>query len=292
MHRTTRDTDDVITLPAAARLLGVGPTTLKRWSDQGRIPHTRTPGGHRRFLRSVILDFRALVDPRAGVGQTPGHLSLRMGEPREWVDRAHTLADADRMEAALLALRAGYASWGETADAVLREFLDPLDERQRAGQLSLGAWAAVRRSLVRSANRAAGRLRPRIGAPVAVLAGIEAGSADVLSALAETVLREQGFTVLDLGAIAPDALAQVIDEQLPHLVVLLADRSVGSAVLGLHARDALRAAARGGAELWYAGEGDWPTLEATLRMPSFATLGVSAGRRVAGREGPTEVVAR
>jgi diguanylate cyclase (GGDEF)-like protein/excisionase family DNA binding protein len=41
-------------LGAAADLLGVSITTLRRWSDAGKIPCYRSAGGHRRFRRSDI----------------------------------------------------------------------------------------------------------------------------------------------------------------------------------------------------------------------------------------------
>jgi len=38
-----------------ARLLGMSPNTVRRWSDAGRIPAHRSPGGHRRYLLEEIL---------------------------------------------------------------------------------------------------------------------------------------------------------------------------------------------------------------------------------------------
>lgn len=43
-----------LTLSQAAEFLGVHPTTLRRWADNGDIPVTVTPGGHRRFLTSEL----------------------------------------------------------------------------------------------------------------------------------------------------------------------------------------------------------------------------------------------
>jgi excisionase family DNA binding protein len=40
---------DWLSLTEASELLGVHPTTLRRWADAGRVPSFRTPGGHRRF---------------------------------------------------------------------------------------------------------------------------------------------------------------------------------------------------------------------------------------------------
>jgi len=48
------DPAEWISLGEAATLLGVHPTTLRAWADQGEIPSQRTPGGHRRFQRGVV----------------------------------------------------------------------------------------------------------------------------------------------------------------------------------------------------------------------------------------------
>lgn len=44
-----------LSLSAAADLLGVHPSTVRNWADQGKIPVHRTQGGHRRF-RTRELD--------------------------------------------------------------------------------------------------------------------------------------------------------------------------------------------------------------------------------------------
>jgi excisionase family DNA binding protein len=49
------DPDDPwLPLGAASRLVGVGPDTLRRWADTGKVQSYQTPGGHRRFLRSSL----------------------------------------------------------------------------------------------------------------------------------------------------------------------------------------------------------------------------------------------
>jgi excisionase family DNA binding protein len=44
-----------LTLSEAAQALGVHPTTLRRWADQGDIPVRVTPGGHRRFFHADVV---------------------------------------------------------------------------------------------------------------------------------------------------------------------------------------------------------------------------------------------
>jgi excisionase family DNA binding protein len=55
---------DWLTLGQAARYLGVAQSTIRKWSDLGRVPAFYTPGGHRRYRRS---DLDAFLD-RSGPG--------------------------------------------------------------------------------------------------------------------------------------------------------------------------------------------------------------------------------
>jgi excisionase family DNA binding protein len=46
-----------LTLGQAARFLGVAQSTIRKWSDQGRVPAFYTPGGHRRYRRGDLERF-------------------------------------------------------------------------------------------------------------------------------------------------------------------------------------------------------------------------------------------
>jgi excisionase family DNA binding protein len=46
--------DEWLNLSEVARMLGVHPSTVRNWSDQGHLPAHRTQGGHRRFRRSEV----------------------------------------------------------------------------------------------------------------------------------------------------------------------------------------------------------------------------------------------
>lgn len=50
-----RPPQEWLTLSEAAEILGVHPTTLRRWTDKGDVPAKVTPGGHRRYLRAQLL---------------------------------------------------------------------------------------------------------------------------------------------------------------------------------------------------------------------------------------------
>jgi excisionase family DNA binding protein len=46
--------DDWLSLSDVAKILGVHPSTVRSWSNQGLMPVHRTQGGHRRYLRSEV----------------------------------------------------------------------------------------------------------------------------------------------------------------------------------------------------------------------------------------------
>lgn len=48
-----------VSISAAARALGVSTSTLRVWASEGRIPHVRTAGGHRRFNPEGLRDWLA-----------------------------------------------------------------------------------------------------------------------------------------------------------------------------------------------------------------------------------------
>ena len=63
----------------ACRLLGVDQSTLRRWSDAGKVPVFRTPGGHRRFAEASL---------RAMVGDRPRGLDVPRDSRQELTDRS------------------------------------------------------------------------------------------------------------------------------------------------------------------------------------------------------------
>jgi excisionase family DNA binding protein len=93
-----------------AALLYVDPKTVSRWAMAGKIQAIRTPGGHRRFLRSEIL---ALVAADIDARQTPP--STPTGPPAVAVQaegarpariRPDVAAEVDRRAAAVLVAEA------------------------------------------------------------------------------------------------------------------------------------------------------------------------------------------
>jgi excisionase family DNA binding protein len=62
--RRPANESDWLTLGQAAKYLGVAQSTIRKWSDQKKLPAFYTPGGHRRYRRS---DLEAFLE-RSGPG--------------------------------------------------------------------------------------------------------------------------------------------------------------------------------------------------------------------------------
>jgi excisionase family DNA binding protein len=59
---------DWLTLGQAAKYLGVAQSTIRKWSDQGRVPAFYTPGGHRRYKRGDLDRFLDRSGPSSAGG--------------------------------------------------------------------------------------------------------------------------------------------------------------------------------------------------------------------------------
>ena len=64
-RRAPTSEPDWLTLGQAAKYLGVAQSTIRKWSDLGRVPAFYTPGGHRRYRRSDLDRFLDRSGPGA-----------------------------------------------------------------------------------------------------------------------------------------------------------------------------------------------------------------------------------
>ena len=67
-RRTNSSPPEWLTLGQAAKYLGVAQSTMRKWSDVGRVSAFYTPGGHRRYRRADLDQFlNRSASPPAGV---------------------------------------------------------------------------------------------------------------------------------------------------------------------------------------------------------------------------------
>jgi excisionase family DNA binding protein len=112
-RRAPASEPDWLTLGQAAKFLGVAQSTIRKWSDQGRVPAFYTPGGHRRYRRR---DLELFLD-RSGPGRGGGPLVLVVDDDarvREFIRvnlemEGYTVAEASSGEEALGAIEGNQA---------------------------------------------------------------------------------------------------------------------------------------------------------------------------------------
>ena len=100
---------DWLTLGQAAKFLGVAQSTIRKWSDQGRVPAFYTPGGHRRYRRR---DLESFLDRSGPGGRSAGPLVLVVDDDerlREFVRinlelEGYTVREASSADEALEAI--------------------------------------------------------------------------------------------------------------------------------------------------------------------------------------------
>ncbi len=67
-------TEEWLSLSEVASMLGVHPSTVRNWSDQGHLPAHRTQGGHRRFRRREV---ELWIQSHREDGLDEGHLVVQ-----------------------------------------------------------------------------------------------------------------------------------------------------------------------------------------------------------------------
>jgi excisionase family DNA binding protein len=136
--------DPWLALGAASRLVGVGPDTLRRWADSGKVESYTTPGGHRRFLRSSL---EAMVNAprrqRYGVARLTGSAGTISGEIHRRMQRGGPAARP--WQARLSAeQRSEFRRWGQRTFQLVLEYVAArrraerdllLDDAQQMGAL-------------------------------------------------------------------------------------------------------------------------------------------------------------
>lgn len=96
-HDTTGE--EWLPLHDASALLGVAPSTLRRWGDAGRLPMKRTLGGHRRFARAAVLRLvgRDEVPVARSTPAAPWGVDGRELARQQWHARMAARSDGERM---------------------------------------------------------------------------------------------------------------------------------------------------------------------------------------------------
>ena len=123
-----------VSLTEACRLLGVSPSTIRRWADGGMVRTFVTPGGHRRFsragLESLLPDRPTGRPSLADLGETPGRMTRGYRRASDaGAGRIPWVAELDDAQ------RERFRSYGRGVVAALVAALDTSDPRRREDRM-------------------------------------------------------------------------------------------------------------------------------------------------------------
>jgi excisionase family DNA binding protein len=238
----------------AARLIGAGTTSVKRWADTGMLDCVRTAGGHRRFTRDALDRFVRLQQ----------HEETVVDEVARWVD---TLLSEMSHELALLRARGRLGSWCRVA-AELEPVLVELGVRCERGRVRVAEEHIVSERLSRALARITESLPLLPNSPTSLLACVESEEHTLGLSLAELCLRESGWASIWLGPRTPtEAIREqvLLDERI-RLVGLFASDACDDPHLLRGVQGAVGGACRErGVDLMLVGGGPWS------EMPKYGT---------------------
>lgn len=76
------DDQEWVSLGEAASILGVHPSTVRHWADDGDLPSQRTPGGHRRFRRGDLAQWASRSRPDLAPAEAQLMMQSALGRAR------------------------------------------------------------------------------------------------------------------------------------------------------------------------------------------------------------------
>jgi hypothetical protein len=230
-----------------ARLAGVGPTAVKRWSEAGLIRCIRTAGGHRRFVRAEVEKF---LRGRSG--------ALSPVEREPWIGALLEPSDPHAVEALLLAERARTGAWHRVA-ATAGEALTKLGTLWSTGAVTVLEEHLASERLARALARVGEAIPLDPDAPRALLACAEGDDHTLGLALVELVLREAGWATDWAGRRTPLAeLRPALARGVRMLAVSASEVSADALALRRQAETLGRLCRAEGVTLVLGGAGAWP----------------------------------
>lgn len=250
----------LLTPAEVAALVFVDPKTVSRWARKGKIPSTRTPGGHRRFRRS---DVQALMVKDWGQDQLHDETVSKVDHgnvEREGAaatrELGRTAADAVVAEAVAIALEAQAEAAAEavleTAASVAVAAETAASAAVKARRARAFAAAEAARAIAGEAASAAAAMRSRATVQAGCLAeaaaqakrlvaasGTEAQTTFAALRMAATVQAAADAASADT-ALAAARVAQAVNDAAAHVAVMVAsfdlslEREIAAAAEALH----------------------------------------------------------
>ncbi len=215
------------TTKEVARLCRVSDATVKRWEDAGLLRSERTSGGHRRFRAEEIARFQR--EQGLGLKTRNGDESAVQAATRRRINTNqsnsslfHSLVVGCEEEAANILIGA------HLRGAVLTKIFDDTvcPAMRRIGELWYNGDLSITQEHIatRVVSNAVFKLRnvlpvPKMNGELAMCCALEGDFHELPTHLAQTVLENEGWEVLNFGASTP--LYSLTEEVLHHAPKLI-----------------------------------------------------------------------
>jgi len=271
-----------ISTSEAAKLAGVGVSSIKRWVDEERVQSIRTPGGHRRvekkdfdrFLqngRTRDANAKATTNGRVsanvqanGDGTTPSSAANEK-TGHVWADRILSL-DVFGLQAELLRSRGQLGTWFQVMDEV-GQGVREVGYRWSKGEIDIAEEHISSERLLRALAAIHDSVPVSPDSPTCLLSCVEGESHTIGLALLQVCLREAGWATTWVGASLPmDVLCAVVEKNHPQMVALSASSAFEDQVF--LSKQTFRMASlceSKGIKLLLGGRGPWPEIREDWR---------------------------
>lgn len=271
MDHGTRSEKQILNTTEAASALGVGPSTVKRWADEGVLPHTRTAGGHRRFRR---VDVESLLDNTRSDLNTGSNSKHGSTHAKEWLEFLRTHDDLYAVAARLLEACVRLESWCGVASE-LGDVLVEVGLQWSAGQLSVVEEHIITERIMRAVAWCGRMIPVSPSAPTCMLICAEGDEHVAGLTLVELCARATGWRTIWAGRGTPlSALEDYLDHQnIEMLAVSASAISSDPEALQSQYQRLVELARPRGISLVLGGAGAWPTqLEYGVRLNTLESL--------------------
>ena len=228
---------EVLTTKDVARLLRVSEATVKRWADSGALRPDKTVGGHRRFsIHSVAKLRREQSHFESAAAETRARKSRPSKPLATSRDLLETILTGDEAGASARLIDAylhGH-SLISLCDTLITQTMHAVGDLWVQGEINVAHEHLATRVMHAAVQQLRVVIHPKgPSGHIAVCCGIEGDLHELPVHLAEIILENQGWRVINLGPNTPVfSLRELVAEKRPQLVCVSArtitdlDRSV------------------------------------------------------------------
>ncbi|MGA7161157.1 MAG: helix-turn-helix domain-containing protein [Bacteroidota bacterium] len=229
-------TELLFTTKDVASMLQVDKSTIKRWTDEGKLKCFRTPGGHRKFRAEDLYQFMADYNYNVSAADFfPAAASDEAVLRGMIVQKEFNVLDSVCFSAAikgnkndLLKLLAEAYKNGMSLPLMFDKIVGPTSKKISSLNFSGKLLLSEKQLAINTLSSAIVLLsdvivKPAQNGKIAICAMVENNTDDLELKELNVLLESGGFEVLNLGmGVSADSIAQLIRSKRPNFVFLIA----------------------------------------------------------------------